>query len=186
MKNYWGFGGSLAIVASLGFLATGCIASTDGVDESRQGAAESAPGETPEAVSEATSAVSASVCGSGYKLVGVEPLLVNGPTALTKPKEPVGELEVFYNASTGRNCLVLQALGKYYGMKKRMFVRVCNHEMDFNTKDCMGEKYDGGDFKYYAGPVYITAPHQCIYYSSGIYEPNSTMTYVAFGKDYCG
>ena len=116
-------------------------------------------------VAETSSAVSASVCGAGYKLIDVLPLEANPGHPL-----PGGKLEVFYNASNGKNCLVEQALGAQYGKNKRMFVSVCRQPIS-SVGGCSGSgDFDGGDFKYYAGPVYATAPHQCIYYGAAIYE----------------
>ena len=101
-----------------------------------------------------------------------------------------GELEVFYNASKGMNCLVEQALGAQYGKNKRMFVSVCTAAADANGTCNRDGDFDGGDFKYYAGPVYIKAPHQCIYYAAGIYPgPTATTSglpaYYLQGTGYC-
>jgi hypothetical protein len=140
------------------------------------------------AVEAVSSELSASACGSGYKLVGVIPLVKNVSGPVSVPNPPRGELEVFYNASSGKNCLVTQALGPLYGVSKRMVVRACTTPFG----DPLGpfrcpDSFDGGNYKYYAGPIYIKAPHQCIYYAGFIYDPNGKDTWVtATDHGFCG
>src|SRR4051812_43533956 len=85
---------------------TACVASTDETN--------AADTVVDADVASTSQAVSASVCGPGYKLVGVTQLDSQGP----EYPLPGGEIEVFYNAAKGENCVVLQSLGAWYGVKK--------------------------------------------------------------------
>lgn len=132
-------------------------------------------------VSSAAEALGASACGSGYKLVGAIPL---EDVKTGKPSNPSrGELEVFYNASTGDNCLVNQALGPLYGVPKGMSVRVCLYPLE--DKRCDNAPADWSlSFKYYAGPIHIKAPHTCINYLAAIYHDSGV--WGVSGRGFCG
>jgi hypothetical protein len=140
-----------------------------------------------EPVEAASSAVSASVCGSGYKLVGVIPMVAEYPRYPAKG----GEIEVFYNASAGKNCLITQSLGAWYGVSKHMAVQGCVISSD--RRRCVSKvPVDQGNFKYYAGPIYLYAPHQCIEVEGFIDDPAAPIfgqagsAYVGNADGFCG
>jgi hypothetical protein len=86
-------------------------------------------------------------CGSSYTRVGVYAI----PSSGTR----TGTLEVYYSSSTGKNCALAYGYGSYYGTKTWKGVSI-------SRADGSGEDVDGDYYEYYAGPVYISAPGQCI------------------------
>ncbi|MCF6470383.1 spore-associated protein A [Nonomuraea sp. MG754425] len=95
----------------------------------------------------AGAAVAAGPCGSGYKLVGTYDISKGGKQ---------GTLEVRWNAGTGKNCALAYGTGANYGRTAYKGVRIKVH----GTSGWAGS--DAGQYKYYAGPVYVTARGKCI------------------------
>lgn len=158
---------------------TACVASTD---EMNAAETTDTPGDAD--LGSTAQAVSASVCGAGYKLVGVTPLKSQGP----QYPLPGGEIEVFYNAAKGENCVILQSLGAWYGLKKHMSVFGC--VLNSARTDCVtAVTSDVGEFKYYAGPIYFHAPHRCIDVEGLIDDPkypsNLKNAYANYVNGYC-
>ncbi|MFE2052759.1 spore-associated protein A [Streptomyces sp. NPDC059459] len=81
------------------------------------------------------------VCGSGYKVVNSMPVGSTGTVYLT------------YNSSTGRNCTV--TIRNSAGTPKYMVAYVRN-------VDTSEEQYDAGEYRSYAGPVYVFARGACV------------------------
>ena len=70
----------------------------------------------------------------------------------------VGELDVYYNAATGKNCARMNHAGSTWGkkLKTRVWVGICAERKPSNGKCTYDPNTDGvqvGDFEYYAGPV---------------------------------
>ncbi|MBE1588313.1 hypothetical protein ACFPOI_52955 [Nonomuraea angiospora] len=99
-------------------------------------------------VASATPAAAAGPCGTGYSRIGV----YNIPKSGTKQ----GTLEVYYNASSGKNCALAYGSGGNYGKKAYKAVGIA-------TPSSNGwADYEDGDYAYYAGPVYASAKGKCI------------------------
>ncbi|MCG5217730.1 hypothetical protein [Streptosporangium sp. KLBMP 9127] len=96
----------------------------------------------------ASPASAAGPCGSGYSRVGTYSVMDGGTRR--------GTLEVHYNAGTGKNCALTYGYGSYYGAETLKMVRVSL------TGAPSHYDYDEGFYKYYAGPVYISAEDSCI------------------------
>ncbi|MEV0615077.1 spore-associated protein A [Nonomuraea sp. NPDC050404] len=97
----------------------------------------------------ATPASAAGPCGNSYTRVGVYKIGVE------KYGYQTGTLEVYYSSSTGKNCALTYGAGPYANKTSWKGVVI-------SRGDGSGKDTDAGDFKYYAGPVYVSAPGQCI------------------------
>ncbi|NRQ37867.1 hypothetical protein HII36_39465 [Nonomuraea sp. NN258] len=86
-------------------------------------------------------------CGSGYARVGAYRIPPTGTRT--------GTLEVYYNSGNGKNCALAYGYGATYGKKTWKAVSIARADGgDF--------RMDGDEYEYYAGPVYLSAPGQCI------------------------
>ena len=70
----------------------------------------------------------------------------------------VGELNVYYNAATGRNCAKMNHAGSTWGksLKTRVWVGICSERKPSSGTCHYDDKTDAvdvGSFKYYAGPA---------------------------------
>lgn len=104
-----------------------------------------------------TGAQSAQAAGcSGY--------LINRTVAKTSSGVTVGELVVYYNSSTGKNCARMNHLGPTYGVTDGTYVLLKRCANGTGPDVCWAEdeKYSLGDYAYYAGPVEIYAPNNCV------------------------
>ncbi|MEO3869763.1 spore-associated protein A [Nonomuraea sp. B12E4] len=99
-------------------------------------------------VGSAAPASAAGKCGNGYKLVGTYDIKLQGAE--------YGTLEISWNSSKGRNCAVAYGRGSTYGAKAYKSVRIKT------TGASSWADSDHGEFKYYAGPVYVSARNKCI------------------------
>ncbi|MFI6457314.1 hypothetical protein ACIBF6_37880 [Streptosporangium amethystogenes] len=99
-------------------------------------------------VAGATPASAAGPCGGGYSRVGVYAIPASGART--------GTLEVYYNSSSGKNCALTYGYGSYAGRVNRKQVGI-----SLAGKSAWAG-VDNGMFKYYAGPVYVSARGKCI------------------------
>jgi hypothetical protein len=85
-------------------------------------------------------------CGSGYSVVG---------------SKDVGDGKAFitYNSSTGYNCVV--TVSDTQGTAMYLDARLRIHRTDTVWKS---SEMDAGNYKYFAGPVYVYAKGHCIDY----------------------
>ncbi|MFC4008580.1 hypothetical protein ACFOY2_15220 [Nonomuraea purpurea] len=95
----------------------------------------------------AAPASAAGPCGSSYSRIGAYRIPEDGTRT--------GTLEVYYSSSTGRNCALTYGYGAYANTTSWKAVRI-------SKGDGSGGQKNGGQFTYYAGPVYVSAPGQCI------------------------
>jgi hypothetical protein len=70
----------------------------------------------------------------------------------------VGELDVYYNRATGRNCARMNHAGSTWGkkLKTRVWIGICSETEPSNGTchyDPSTDAVDVGDYAYYAGPV---------------------------------
>lgn len=97
----------------------------------------------------------------------------------------IGELDLYYNSSTGYNCVYLKSGNATWGKAKHMFVGIsrCNETKPSNSCTTASSNFqvvDSGTYKYEAGPVGVYAKGHCI-------EAEGKMegVTVAFGPGYC-
>ncbi|SBT39610.1 hypothetical protein [Micromonospora auratinigra] len=90
--------------------------------------------------------------------------LINRTLAKTSSGVTVGELVVYYNSSTGKNCARFNHLGPAYGVKSTTYVWLTVCASGTAPDVCRNGEVDDsiGDFAYYAGPVYVYAPNNCV------------------------
>jgi hypothetical protein len=100
-------------------------------------------------VAGATPASAAGPCGSSYTRVGVYNI------GIEKYGYRTGILEVYYSSSTGKNCALTYGDGPYANTTSWKGVTI-------SRGDGSGKDTDADNYKYYAGPVYVSAPGQCI------------------------
>ncbi len=78
-----------------------------------------------------------------------------GVYAIPRTGTRTGTLEVYYSSSTGKNCALTYGYGPYDGTTSWKRVTI-------SRADGSGEHTNAGHYQYYAGPVYVSAPGQCI------------------------
>ena len=88
----------------------------------------------------ATPASAAGECGSGYTRIDSYAI------------GSAGTLELYYNSGSGKNCAIARDSSPSYGYKA----------VYIGLADKPWADVDSGNFTYYAGPVYVSASHQCI------------------------
>lgn len=97
---------------------------------------------------DAAPAGAAGPCGSSYSRIGVYSVSKGDGTR-------TGTLEVHYSSSTGKNCALTYGYGPYANTTSWKRVTI-------SRGDGSGENTDAGRYTTYAGPVYVSAPGQCI------------------------
>lgn len=107
----------------------------------------------------AAPAGAAGPCGSSYSRVGVYPIPKTGTRT--------GTLEVYYSSSTGKNCALAYGYGSNYGTTTWKGVSI-------SRGDGTGYSVDADYYQYYAGPVYVSAPGQCIDVTGSVVAGKST------------
>ncbi|MFI7131564.1 spore-associated protein A [Nonomuraea sp. NPDC050153] len=100
-------------------------------------------------VAGAAPASAAGPCGSGYSRVGVYSI------GIEKYGYRTGILEVYYSSSTGKNCALTYGDGPYANTVSWKGVTI-------SRGDGSGKDEDAKEYKYYAGPVYVSARGGCI------------------------
>lgn len=114
---------------------------------------------------------SATQCSSLGHLIEVDPVMANGTQ--------IGEVDTYWNNSTGYNCAILTTTGPAWGKASAIDVMIvlCQLSTASVGSGCYGNVYDAdpssfrispqpadlGSYHYYAGPVGISARKQCIY-----------------------
>ncbi|WP_232835300.1 spore-associated protein A [Actinocorallia populi] len=91
----------------------------------------------------ASAATYAGECGSGYAVVNKDAIGTKGTVFLT------------YNASTGKNC----AIAKRNTAGSPVLIEV---GLGANPVGSHWPAFQGGQFRSYAGPVYLYAPGKCV------------------------
>ncbi|MFL6139589.1 MAG: hypothetical protein ACJ74O_17555 [Frankiaceae bacterium] len=84
----------------------------------------------------------------------------------------VGELVVYYNASTGNNCARFDHVGAAYGVTAYTEVTLYKCSATQPGNGCgttLDADSNSGYFQYYAGPVRVQAPHNCVRADGFIY-----------------
>src|SRR5919106_3647368 len=107
------------------------------------------------------------VCGAGFYEIDKH-RLYSGSRHTTR----LATTFLLYNGATGQNCAVT--------MKRRFIGRPTTTGVSLKVK---GKRLpwvvDQGAFKYYAGPVYRTAPGRCVRFGGTVSTPMGDDTYVS-------
>jgi hypothetical protein len=105
----------------------------------------------------------AAICGPGYSPLGSDPLAAS---------------IIYISYNNGTDCAV-NIKTQNVGTPSSVFVHIEGGNPTWGGNDD-GGSWDGGDFSYYAGPVYTYAPHTCITWGGGD-------GYISedYGPDYC-
>ncbi|MEU7339927.1 MULTISPECIES: hypothetical protein [unclassified Streptomyces] len=112
-------------------------------------------------------AASAGAYGCGGSEVGTYPVDADNGVRY-------GWIHVYYDSSTGKNCAVNVATSAGgYGKAKRMYMHLmeCSSGSVRSYEDCRVIEDDTDvrtDYKYYAGPVSVTAPDHCLIMTGSI------------------
>ncbi|EFH87796.1 hypothetical protein [Ktedonobacter racemifer] len=123
-------------------------------------------------------------CSTLGTLIESDPIL-NGSTK-------IGELDIYYNSSTGWNCAKTVALGSAYGVPKAMGVLIvtCANTTPSRSCNTAGQTLDidQGTYSYYAGPVGVYGKGHCIAAAGSIYGSvlDNTGYRVGTGASHCG
>lgn len=94
-------------------------------------------------------------------------------------------LDVYYNSSTGDNCARVNSYGSYWGYSKKMGVEIDKCYQTVESAECDTVAHDddphdgaevqgGATYLYYAGPVSVHAPNNCIFAFGIVIIGNST------------
>ncbi|MCO6010097.1 hypothetical protein NE236_34535 [Actinoallomurus purpureus] len=100
------------------------------------------------AVGAAAPAYATGPCGSGYTRIDVYDIS-------TKSGVKKGSLELYYDSASGKNCALAYGVGSTYGTTTFKQVKIARSTDPLWTPD-------QGYFKYYAGPVSVSAAGVCI------------------------
>jgi len=93
----------------------------------------------------------------GGNLIFRKAAIVNGTV--------VGELVVYYNSSNGNNCARFNHLGPSYGVTRYtdVLLKKCSTTNPGNgCGTVLDIGYNSGQFAYYAGPVRVYSPRNCV------------------------
>ncbi len=77
----------------------------------------------------------------------------------------IGELDIYYNASTGVNCAKMNHGGPTWGVPLHTFLDFykCQQTTTAPRCDVLEQRFDQGTYAYYAGPRKVTSPHNCVW-----------------------
>lgn len=105
----------------------------------------------------------AGVCGAGYKSIDRHRLYDHNP--YSGKRVLLATIVLTYNPATGKNCAVTMKrhrVGKAAGWGDWLYVSLAARPLGDAT---VGG--DSGNFRYYAGPVYVPARRRCVQWSGG-------------------
>ncbi|MFI1400782.1 hypothetical protein [Streptomyces sp. NPDC020681] len=93
-----------------------------------------------------------------------------------------GRIDLYYSAATGKNCAITRPASGFAGKASR--ITVCLENADKNV----AVQCDGIDknYRYYAGPVYLYAPGDCINVRGGVTLPDRGSYVGGAFKVHCG
>jgi hypothetical protein len=85
---------------------------------------------------------------------------------ITANGSQIGEVDLYYNSSTGYNCAWTRTIGDAYGHAQHITIGIgaCSPS-NRQSDQCTGATQhddDLGDYHYYAGPAAVKAPGVCI------------------------
>jgi len=90
---------------------------------------------------------------------------------LTYSGNTIGELDIYWDASTQKNCAKMNHGGPTWGVARETWAYIAKCQATTPTGTCyvMNDDYDQGSYSYYAGPVKVTAGTHCIQANGWIY-----------------
>lgn len=103
-----------------------------------------------------------------------------------------GYVDVYWNASTGKNCAVAVANSAgYYGTKtyKELFLYECATDTAGYSGGCVpiAQQYQGDEFYDYAGPLSVPGTGHCISVIADLHSPDdSAEAQVDSAPEFCG
>ena len=100
---------------------------------------------------------------------------------------PIAELAVYYDASSGNNCARVNHLGASYGRSSTTEVQIARCGSTKPSQACYTHApypSDSGNYAYYAGPVSVNAPSNCVV-ASGVLNWNNVPYYFDSGPIGC-
>ncbi len=100
------------------------------------------------------------LCGPGYQVIDRKPMYDNLVTTGRRVK--IAESVLMYNARNGNNCAVTL---KRFRLNKRTHTYITLARRPLSAKTV---RSDRGDFRYYAGPVYLWAAGKCVQWQGGM------------------
>lgn len=106
--------------------------------------------------STASAAAPVGSCGSSYGKVGSYPVTRSWEST-------AGYIDVYYSRSTGKNCAVTRPVSALAGKAGNIWV--CIERSPYGGRACDGSS---ANYRYYAGPVYVSARGTCINVSGGL------------------
>ncbi|MFB6984610.1 hypothetical protein ACNPQN_32705 [Streptomyces sp. NPDC056297] len=102
------------------------------------------------------SAASLGSCGSGYGKLGSYSVTRSG-------QGTAGHIDVYYSVASGKNCAITRPVSSLSG--KAGHIWVCIEQTKGSVRDCDGVT---SNYRYFAGPVYVSGRGQCINVSGGL------------------
>lgn len=94
----------------------------------------------------------------------------------------IAELLIYWQSSTGRNCAVVNHVGASYGVSAPTSVSIerCAETRDVGRcSNATARSGDSGSFKYFAGPVSVYSPTNCVVARGSIVWRGQTVSYGA-------
>lgn len=107
----------------------------------------------------------AAAAGCSGSLIVHEPITNGDNSVGGKPgKTTLAWLDVYYSAATGVNCAKTVHAASTYGKARYTYVDIIRCTQTTPGPRCTPAvtRTDGNVYKYYAGPVSVSAPHNCI------------------------
>ncbi|SRR5579884_384239 len=105
--------------------------------------------------------------------------------SITSNRAEIGELDVYYDSSTGKNCAITQSGNQSWGVRKSMTVFLSICQQAGPGWGCNPSVFDSGNYSYYAGPVSLSARGQCIE-ATGSIQWNGVRYWANVGPSFCG
>ena len=98
------------------------------------------------------------ICGAGYRVIG-------GHQVWSADGTTLGIARLLYSPATGKNCAVL--------LKSRQLGTPTYTAVSLKKQGAKAPwVVDFGDYRYYAGPVYVTAAGTCVRFGASMSFPN--------------
>jgi hypothetical protein len=103
-----------------------------------------------------TAIAATSLCGSGYSYVGKHAMTRNSGSGGPRVG---GYVYVYYSGQTQHNCAIAKPVAELRATARYLGVGL--HSPSFNRGQADGYR-PGENYRQWAGPVYVKAPHACI------------------------
>jgi hypothetical protein len=116
----------------------------------------------------------------------------SGNLVLTKDlmynQTKIGELDIWYNSSTGVNCAKMNHGGPTWGVARDTWVYIAKCRATTNTGTCevTADDHQEQVVQYYAGPVSVTAGSHCVQANGWIYWDGATRKVATGQTVLCG